>query len=255
MEESEPSGTPEAPRRPAWRRFLPLLLLVAALILVFATGAQHYLSFTTLRDHRAELQDLVARHAILAALLFILVYALAVALSVPGAIVLTMTSGFLFGTLWGAFCAVIGATAGATLLYLVARSAFGHSLRRRAGGVVRRLEAGFRDNALSYLLVLRLVPVVPFWIVNLAAAVLEVPLRTYLLGTFLGIIPGAFVYAQVGAGLGSVFDAGGRPTLAGVLTPQVLLALGGLAVLALVPVVYKQLRRRGKVPAAERPPG
>ena len=241
-------------RRPAWRRFLPLAILLLAVILVFATGAYRYLSFSALRDHRAELQDLVARHAILTAALFILIYALAVALSVPGAIVLTMTSGFLFGSLWGAFCAVIGATAGATILYLAARTALGDSLRRRAGGMVRRLEAGFRDNALSYLLVLRLVPVVPFWIVNLAAAVLEVPLGTYLLGTFLGIIPGAFVYAQVGAGLGSVFDAGGRPTLAGVLTPQVLLALGGFAVLALIPVGYKWLRRRGKVPAAEQPP-
>ena len=164
------------------------------------------------------------------------------ALSVPGAAVLTVAGGFLFGALEGTVLVVIGATVGATLLYLAAKTALGDALRARAGGLVHKLEAGFRENALSYLLVLRLVPLFPFWLVNLAAAVLGVPPATYVLGTFVGIIPGSYVYASVGAGLGSVFDQGGEPSLKGALTPQVLVALVGLALLSLVPVAYKRLK-------------
>jgi uncharacterized membrane protein YdjX (TVP38/TMEM64 family) len=125
-----------------------------------------------------------------------------------------------------------------------AASARRAALRARAGGLVHKLEAGFRENALSYLLVLRLVPLFPFWLVNLAAAVLGVPPATYVLGTFVGIIPGSYVYASIGAGLGSVFDQGGEPSLKGALTPQVLVALAGLAALSLVPVAYKRLKAR-----------
>ena len=229
---------------PAWRRWLPLAVLALAIVLVFATGLHHYLSFDALRQHRHVLHDFVDSHYAGAALLFVLVYTAAVALSIPGAIILTVTGGFLFGSLAGTVLVVIGATAGAALVYLAARTALGDVLRARAGGLITRLEAGFKENALSYLLVLRLVPLFPFWLVNLAAALLGVPFRTYLVGTFLGIIPGGYVYATVGAGLGSVFDQGGEPSLRGVLTPQVITALVGLAVLSLVPVAYKKLRRR-----------
>jgi uncharacterized membrane protein YdjX (TVP38/TMEM64 family) len=241
-----PADMPPAAKQaaPLWRRLLPLAVLLAAIALVFATGLHRYLSFDALRENRQALQAFVADNYLAAALLYLAVYAAAVALSVPGAIILTVTGGFLFGSLAGTALVVIGATTGATLLFLIAKTALGDSLRRRAGGLVTKLEAGFRENALSYLLVLRLVPLFPFWLVNLAAAVLGVPLATYVLGTAVGIIPGSYVFATVGAGLGSVFDQGGEPSLAGVLTPQVLTALIGLAVLSLIPVAYKKLKGR-----------
>jgi uncharacterized membrane protein YdjX (TVP38/TMEM64 family) len=233
---------------PLWRRLLPVAVLAAAIALVLATGLHRYLSFDALRDNRQALQAFVAAHYPLAALAYVAVYAAAVALSIPGAIILTVTGGFLFGSLWGTALVVVGATTGATLLYFIARTALGDSLRARAGGLITKLEAGFRENALSYLLVLRLVPLFPFWLVNLAAAVLGVPLATNVLGTAIGVIPGSYVFATVGAGLGSVFDQGGEPSLAGVLTPQVLTALVGLAMLSLVPVAYKRLKGKRVAP-------
>jgi uncharacterized membrane protein YdjX (TVP38/TMEM64 family) len=234
-------------QRPAWRRFLPILALVAAIVLVFATGLHRYLGLDALREHHETLQAFVAGHWGLAALTLVAVYAVATALSIPGALILTVTSGLLFECLWGTVLAVLGGGLGATLLYLTARTAFGDVLARRAGGLVRKLEAGFKENALSYLLVLRLIPVFPFWLVNLAAAVLGVPLTTYVLATFIGIIPGAYVYANVGDGLGSVLEQGGELSLRGALTPEVIIGLVGLAVLALLPVAYKRLRGSGGV--------
>jgi uncharacterized membrane protein YdjX (TVP38/TMEM64 family) len=172
------------------------------------------------------------------------IYTTAVAFSLPGATVLSITGGFLFGTVWGTVCIVISATLGATVLFLIAKTAFGDALRTRAGPWLQNMEAGFRDNALSYLLVLRLVPLFPFFMVNLVPALLGVPLPTYVLGTFVGIIPGALVYATVGAGLGSIFDAGGEFSATGILAPKVLLSLIGLAVLAMLPVVYKTFKTR-----------
>lgn len=237
-----PDAAPRTSSSSRWRRLALPAVLLAVAAAVYFSGAHRWLSFATLKEHRAFLQAMVESNGVLAAVGFIGVYAAAVALSVPGAVILTVTGGFLFGSLLGTALAVTGATLGAMVFYLAARTVLAGFLEARAGGAVRRLEAGFRENALSYLLVLRLVPLFPFWLVNLAAAVLRVPWPTYLVGTFAGIIPGAFVYAQVGAGIGSVLDRGGEPSLAGALTPQVLLALLGLAVLSLVPVACKRVR-------------
>ena len=135
-----------------------------------------------------------------------------------------------------------GATAGATIVFLIARSALGETLRAKAGPRIRRMEEGFRADALSYLLVLRLIPLFPFWLVNIVPAFLGVPVRTYVLGTFIGIIPGSFVYASVGNGLGAVFEAGGTPDLGIIFEPAILLPIVGLAVLALLPVAYRKVR-------------
>ena len=136
-------------------------------------------------------------------------------------------------------------------MFLIAKSALGDPLRARAGPFLKRMEAGFREDAFNYLLVLRLIPLFPFWIVNLVPAFLGVPLRTYVLGTFIGIIPGSFVFASVGAGIGSVLDSGQEFSPASVLTPQIVIALVGLALLALLPVVYRKLKAR---PARELKP-
>jgi uncharacterized membrane protein YdjX (TVP38/TMEM64 family) len=141
---------------------------------------------------------------------------------------------------------VFAATLGATALFLIARTALGDALRAKAGPAIQKMEAGLQENALSYLLVLRLIPLFPFWLVNLVPAFLGVPLRTYVIGTFVGIIPGTFIYVSIGAGLESVIRQGEACSLSGALTPQVITALAGLALLALLPVAYKWMKRRGQ---------
>ena len=185
----------------------------------------------------------VADQTALAVVAFMAAYAVAVALSLPGATVLTVTGGFLFGSVVGTLWTVIAATIGAAAVFLAAKTALGDILRAKAGPFLRRMEDGFKENAFNYLLVLRLIPLFPFFIVNLVPAFLGVGLRTFVIATFLGIIPGAFVFASVGAGLGSVFDSMDSFTLQGVLTPQVIIALVGLSVLSLLPVAYKKLRK------------
>jgi uncharacterized membrane protein YdjX (TVP38/TMEM64 family) len=227
---------------PAWRRWLPLALLIVALAVVYATGLHRHLSLTTLKSHRDALQSFVAAHPLAAPLAYMLVYAAAIALSVPGGLFLTLAGGFLFGTWLGAGWAVLGATAGAVAVFLIARTAIGSSLRRRAGPWLQKLEAGFRADAFHYLLVLRLIPLLPFWLVNLVPALLGVPVRTFALATLLGIIPATLVFASVGNGLGAILDRGQEPDLGLILEPPVLLPLLGLAALALLPVLYRRWR-------------
>jgi uncharacterized membrane protein YdjX (TVP38/TMEM64 family) len=222
------------------RRLIPLGLLVVAGIAFVAAGGHHYLTFAALAENREWLSSLVQRWGFVAALLYIAVYAGLVALSVPGAAILTIAGGFLFGTWLGTLCAILGATLGATGVFLATRAGLG-GLARRAGPLVGKLEAGFRADAFNYLLVLRLVFIFPFWLVNLVPALVGVRLWTFILATFLGIIPGTFVYASFGNGLGNVV---GEPGLVVLLRPSVLGPIVGLVILALIPVGYKRWRTK-----------
>jgi uncharacterized membrane protein YdjX (TVP38/TMEM64 family) len=226
------------------RRFVPLGLLLLGLALFFLLRLDRYLNYEALRENRAALQQFVAERRFAALLGYGLVYALVTALSLPVGAILTIAGGFLFGPVVGTVVTVIGATLGATAIFLAARTSLGAVLTAKAGPFLHKMERGFSDNALSYLLVLRLVPLFPFWLVNLVPAVLGVPLGIYVAGTFLGIIPGTFVYALVGGGLGELLAAGERPRLDIIFRWDILLALLGLALLALVPVVYKKLKAR-----------
>lgn len=232
------------PRTSLLRRLLPLLVLAGLVVLALGLGLHDYLSFETLRRHRQDLLGFVGAHPVTAPLLFVLVYAAATGLSLPGGVILTLAGGFLFGTLAATGLVVVGATLGAIAVFLIARTSLGGALRARAGPWLRRMERGFHDHAFSYLLVLRLVPLFPFWLVNLVPAFLGVKLATFALATLVGIIPGSFVYASVGAGLGAVFEMGGTPDLGLVFQPRVLLPLMGLAALALLPVAYRHWRGR-----------
>ena len=229
--------------RERFRRWLPAAVIAAAMIAFFGFGLHHHIGLDALREHRGLLADWVARYVVAAPIVYILCYALMAALSVPGGAILSLAGGLLFGMVLGTIYTVVGATIGATLLFLAARSALGDALRAKAGAGIKKMEAGFRENALSYLLVLRLVPLFPFWLVNLVPAFLGVELRTYVVGTFIGIIPGTFVYVSVGNGLGAIFDAGEAPDLGIIFQPQILIPIVGLAVLALIPVIYKRLKR------------
>ncbi len=223
------------------RRLMPLAVLVVAGISFVVFGGHRYLTFAALAENRAWLCGLVARWGAGAALVYVLIYAVIVALSVPGGAILTIAGGYLFGTWLGGACAVIGATAGAACIFLAARAGLTGLVRR--AGRFDKLEAGFRANAFSYLLVLRLVPLFPFWLVNLVPALAGVTLRTFLAATFIGIIPATFVYASLGEGLGEVVE---QPDLQILFRPAVLAPIIGLALLALVPVWYKrrQLKTR-----------
>lgn len=227
-------------------RFGPLLILLIGLVLFFLLDLEQYLTFETLKQHREVLRDFVGRYAVLAPLIYMLLYIIVVALSVPGGAVMTIAGGFLFGSLFGTIYVVIAATIGATILFLIAKTALGESLRAYAGPWVQKMRKGFKEDGFYYLLVLRLIPLFPFFVVNLVPAFLEVKIRTYIGATLIGIIPGSFVYATVGAGIGSVFDAGESFEVANILTPQVWVALIGLAVLAILPVVYRKFKKNKK---------
>ncbi len=231
------------PKKPLWQRLLPLLILAGLFIAFFVLDLGRFVSFEVLREHRETLQAFVVANAVLAVLIYAALYVVIVAASLPGATVFTVAGGFLFGSILATFYTVFAATLGATLIFLIARGALGDSLRRKAGGRLDRILDGFRDDAFCYLMVLRLVPLFPFFLVNIAPAFAGVPLRIYVAATFLGIIPGTFVYAQVGTGLGSVFDRGESFTLGGVLTPEIVIALLGLALLSLIPVIYRRFRK------------
>ena len=230
---------------PGWlRRLWPVALLLGLLVAFFALGLDRYFTFESLKAHRVELQDFVARNLIFAVLIYVAGYALLTAASLPIATLVTLVGGFLFGAVAGTALTVVGATAGATVVFLVARTAFGDALRLRARPYIGRMEAGFARNAFSYMLFLRLMPIFPFFAVNIVPAFLGVKTRTYVATTFLGIIPGTAVYNIVGAGLGSIFDSGEAFTLAGVVTPEIVIGLAGLALLALAPVLVRRLRHR-----------
>jgi uncharacterized membrane protein YdjX (TVP38/TMEM64 family) len=221
-------------------RFLPLIILAAAIIGFFAIGLDEYLTFDALRENHVTLSAFVAEQGVIAVTLYIAIYTLSVALSVPGVSILTIAGGLLFGQWFGSVYVVFGATLGAIAVFLIAKTAFGDALRQRMGPGMRKMEVGFQENALSYLLVLRLIPLFPFFLVNIVPAFLGVELRTYAIGTFIGIIPGSFVFATVGAGLASIFDQNGEFSVTAILTPEITIALVGLAVLALLPIAYKK---------------
>lgn len=224
-------------------RFLPIGLVLVLLVLFFALGGPDYVNIDTLRDNRDGLLGFVSEHLILSVVAVILIYAALVGISFPGAWILTVISGFLFGTFLGAAAAITGATLGATAIFLVARYAIGDSLSRKAGPYMQKFEAGLKENELSYLFILRLVPIFPFFIVNIVPALFQVKVRNYVLSTLFGIMPGALVYAGLGNSINTVFEAGEDVKFSGLMTrPSVLVPIIGLICLALIPVIYKQIR-------------
>ncbi len=225
------------------RRLVPLLLLAVAMVAVFATGLDRYLSMEVLSENYMQLRAWAAAHPIVAPIAFGLVYAAGVAVSIPGAAIMTLAGGLMFGLVLGTLVVVIAATLGATLVFLIAKTALGEPLRRRASGWIKRMEHGFQEDALSYLLVLRLVPIFPFWLVNIVPAFLGMRLTSYVVATFLGILPGTAVIVSIGNGVGEILEAGETPDLAIIFSPEVLGPLVALAALVLSTTLYKRWRR------------
>lgn len=250
MNRSVPGEGKSAGRKSTLKRLWPIAALLVAVLLLVVFGPDNQTVLAALHLHRETLLALVANYVVIADVAFMVIYALAIAFSIPGGAMMTLVGGFLFGPLRATILVVFAATVGATALFLVARSAVGDRLRTRAGPWMAKMEIGFQDNAISYLLVLRLVPLFPFFVVNLVPAFLGVRLRTYVIGTFFGVIPGTFVLALAGGGLGMALDAGTAFDMAMVMSPEIVAALVGLAVLALVPVAYKLWQTR-KAPKSD----
>lgn len=244
-------------QKPLAVRLLPLVLLVIAGAAIWLSGLLDYVSLQQLAENREVLNAYVAANLVVAIAVYIGIYAAVVALSLPIASPLTLAGGFLFGWLLAGLSTVIGATLGAVIIFILARTALADTFARKAGPLLGKFRAGFQEDAISYLLFLRLVPLFPFWLVNLAPALLGVRLRDYVIATFFGIIPGTFAYALTGAGLDSVLIAqenaydqcvaqnsaenctfGLDP--AHLITPELLIAFAALGVVALIPVVIKR---------------
>ncbi|WP_440683195.1 TVP38/TMEM64 family protein [Cysteiniphilum halobium] len=228
------------------KRLLPIIILIIGLIIFFALGGEHYLSLKTLTTHYQNLQEFTQLHYVLSVLIFMLTYIIIVAFSIPGATIMTLLGGFLFGVFFGAIWTVLAATLGATVTYLAVRTAFAASLKNKASGSIAKMRDGFQKNEFNYLLFLRLLPIFPFFIINIAAGVLGVSLRHFFAGTFLGIIPGTFVYAWVGSGLGFALKQGQTLNLKIIFSPQILLPICALALLSLVPIIYKRFKNKSQ---------
>jgi uncharacterized membrane protein YdjX (TVP38/TMEM64 family) len=242
------------------RRWLPLVLIVAVSVVVVAGGWHRLISVETLVRNHAAVHAFILEHSVAAVAIYIAIYVVVVALSLPGGLVLTLLGGVLFGGLIGGAAAGVGATIGATALFLIAKSAFGEHLMRRAGPAAEKLAEGFRSDAFHYLLFLRLVPLFPFFLVNLVPALAGVSLPIFIAATVIGIIPATFAFAFVGAGLDSAIRAQGEIynacltagradcrldfDIKAAITPELLAALAALGVIALIPVAVKRLRTR-----------
>lgn len=246
------------------KRLWPLLVLLGVGGFIFAMGWHRYLTLEHLAANRELLRSFIESNLLLSLAAFVALYAVTVALSLPGGAVLTIAGGFLFGWVLGGITSVVAATLGAIVVFVIAKSALSDVLQARAGPWLSRFRDGFHEDAFSYLLFLRLVPVFPFWLVNLAPGLLGVPFTTYVVTTFLGIIPGTFAFSLAGNGLDSVIAAqqaahqsclakageGGQESCpqgldpSALLTPELIAGLAALGIVALIPVAVKWFRRR-----------
>jgi uncharacterized membrane protein YdjX (TVP38/TMEM64 family) len=226
-------------------RFAPVGFILLALGGAYALGLHKYLSFETLRAQRETLTAFVTANPLAAAAIYIAIYGAFTMAMIPGALWITIAGGFLFGLAGGSALTVVGATLGATALFLAARTAFGAGLRKRVGPFLSKLEAGFAENPLSYMFTLRFLPVVPFPVANIAPALLGAKVGDYLIATVFGIIPGVVAYTWIGSGLGAAFDAGNEPEI-GAFAKQLLPAFFALAAVSLLPIAIKRLGAQKK---------
>lgn len=233
---SEPAPSPDArPTRP-WLKLALLALFVGVVVAFFALGGQRYLSLDTIKSNRDALLRFTEAHFAASLAIAFFIYAGAVAFSLPGGLILSLTTGFVFGKWAGTVLVVAAATIGATIVFLAARYIFADAARRRLGALGERINAGFTENAFSYMLFLRLVPAFPFFLVNLAPAFTSIPLRTFVLATLIGIIPGTFVFVNLGETLGRI------DSLQGLVSLETFGAFALLGLFALVPILIKKYK-------------
>jgi uncharacterized membrane protein YdjX (TVP38/TMEM64 family) len=227
------------------RKYALPVTLVSGLILFFVTGTHKLVSWETISNNYSLLKQFANDQVLTSYAMFLLFYVIVVAFSLPIALPLTLTGGALLG--WPAGIVIIfAATMGAGIVFMAARTVFSDALRDKAGPFIARLESGFNENAFNYLLALRLIPAAPFWVVNIIPGLTKMKLSSFLLATFIGIIPGTMVFVSVGRGFDTILASGQTPDLSVLSSPSILIALGGLGALALMPVIYKRVTRSRK---------
>jgi uncharacterized membrane protein YdjX (TVP38/TMEM64 family) len=219
-----------------WKKIAVAALLAAGIAAFFYFDLRHYLTLDTLKANRDRLLAFTDQHYGAAVALYILCYILVVAFSLPGAAIMTLTGGFLFGTVVGVVYTNVGATAGATLAFLSARYVLHDWVDKTFGARLNTMQEGFRKDAFRYLITLRLIPLIPFFVINLLSGLTRIGVGTFMAATAIGIIPGTLVFAYAGRQLGTLNSLGD------ILSPNVLLAFGFLILLSFVPVLYKRVR-------------
>ena len=228
------------------KRFWLVLLIILFSAVVIILDLEKFYSFEVLKDNRELVLSWYDKHPSIVISIFFVLYVLVVVLSLPGAVWLSIVAGFLMGTWVATSLVVFAATLGALGIFFIARYLLTDFFRKKTGSFIRKMEAGFQENELSYILVLRLVPVFPFWLVNIVPALFGVSVRTFVVGTFIGIIPGTAVFCSIGNGLGALLDQGRMPVLDIIFEPKIIGPLLALAVLSLTPIVFKKLKKLKK---------
>lgn len=219
-------------------KFLPLLILIGLIGVAYVFDLHTYLSLEQIKEQKEQFKEYIDNKPLAASLLFMGVYTASVALSLPIASLLTLLGGFLFGFIKGTLMVVTSATIGATIIFVIAQTSLGTTLREKAGNLYKKVETNMKDNAVGYLLFMRLVPIFPFVAVNVLPALFNVPLKIFVLTTFFGIIPGSAAYVYFGQQLGEI------NSLNDLISPQMLLAFVLLGVLTLIPTLYNQLKAK-----------
>lgn len=219
------------------KRFLPLGIILILMAAVYLLNLKRFISLEIL-------QDLNSIHPITTPLLFILIYIASIALSLPIGSILSIFAGLLFGMPYAPIYVIIGATIGASVIFWAARTAFAPSLKKKAGPSLKKLRKGFAKNETSYMLFLRLAPIFPFWLINIAPALLNVRFFTYVWTTAVGIIPGTYIYTQAGALLSDTLTSSEPLSLTSILNLKMRLILIAMGLLALLPIVIKKIRDR-----------
>lgn len=222
------------------KQYLPILLIAAGIFALWWLGWTKYLSFDSLRMHRSELESYVAAHPVAAPVLFTALYAIVAALAIPGATILTVAGGFFLPFPLNLICVVSGATIGAVCLFLAVRSAFGSFFESKAEVRLRKFQKVFKKNCSSCLLFMRLIPLFPFWLVNIGAAIFGASLSTFTWTTALGIIPATYVYTQAGRGLGNYLASDKTPVLSDIFDIYTSSAILVLVALSLLPLLFKK---------------
>ncbi|HBF90928.1 MAG TPA: TVP38/TMEM64 family protein [Hyphomonas atlantica] len=225
--------------KPIWLRLWPLYLIAGGLVAAWAFGLFDYLSLETLRQQQAALRAFVEDNLILAIAAYIGIYTASTVFMLPGALWITITGGFLFGLAGGTLATVIGATFGASLLFLAAKTSLGGFMRKIASGYAEKVRTEFQNSPMAYMFAMRFIPAMPFPVANILPAILGAKYRDYAITTALGIVPGVVAYTWVGAGLGATFAKGEDPDLASVFQ-NLLPAAIALGVVSLLPVAWKK---------------
>jgi uncharacterized membrane protein YdjX (TVP38/TMEM64 family) len=242
---------PASPCARRWLRLAPIALIAALFVALIASGAWRRLSLGALAEHRAALLHFVGAHPYASLAAYLGVYVLVIAACAPGPSVLSVAGGFLFGPALGGAMALASMVIGAVIVFLACRTAFGDWAARRAGPTVARIEAGFSRDAFAYLLALRLMPVAPFFMVNIAAGLARVRLSSFVLATLIGSAPSAFIFATLGAGLGRMFRRHAHLGADILLQPQIAGPLTALAALSLAAPAWRLWRARRAKPLAQ----